>query len=132
MIKRALQTSATIGIIVLAAAVVSACAQSAEEEPSVPENPYVIPLPQDSGEMTVTLPGGIVPCGAGTVETWGHRIFRLSEYPDCEAYSPNLTVYCMDGEGNWTDDSVSDVAVGADEVSFEAMQTGVCALFPTE
>jgi hypothetical protein len=65
------------------------------------------------------------------VSHWGHNVFALDDLAGCTG--EGYTVYCMDDDGNWTDEFVSEVTYNAENntVAFQAKQHGLCAVFPT-
>jgi hypothetical protein len=124
-------------IVVLLALLLTACGggetpseQQGAAQPQVSE--FVVPLAADRPELQVAGPGGVLPCGAGDVQAWGHRKFNLADYPECVPNFPNLAVYCLDSSAMWTNATVSNVSASADEgtVSFDVQQEGFCGLFP--
>jgi len=110
-----------------------ACGGTTEATPTVEADPFVNPLPVDRAEMAIPGPDGLVPCGLAEVG-WGYRVFNVGEeFPTCADALPNLTVYCLNGEAQWSAENVSDVDVSTltKTVTFEVRQDGLCALFPT-
>ena len=81
--------------------------------------------------MEVEGPNGNLPCGLAEVN-WGYRVFNVSEeFPACADEMPDITVYCLNADAEWVDDSVSDVHVSTQTgtVAFEVRQEGICGLF---
>ena len=122
-----------VGLIGLLALLLVACGGGAEITPTVEADPFVNPLPLDRAEMAIAGPDGVLPCGMADVG-WGYRVFNVGdEFPACAESLPNLTVYCLNGEAQWSAENVSDVDVSmlTETVTFEVRQDGLCALFPT-
>ena len=126
-------------VVVLFALALAACGGGGQEaapeqqgaaQPQVSE--FVVPLAADRPEFQVAGPGGVLPCGAGDVQAWGHRKFNLADYPECVPNFPNLAVYCLDSSATWTNATVSNVSASADDgtISFDVQQEGFCGLFP--
>jgi hypothetical protein len=94
-------------------------------------SPYVFPLSEHPA-MNQAGPGGAVPCGMFDVGGWGHRVADLKQFPACTP--PDLTVYCLDEDGNWTQDDISGIVASAENntVAFQSGQHGVCGIFPTD
>lgn len=92
---------------------------------------FLQPLPADRAEMLIAAPGGAMPCGIAEAG-WGYHVFRMGDFPGCDQLLPSVTVYCLDGEGQWSSINVSDVDVSTDTntVAFEVQQDGLCGLFP--
>lgn len=100
--------------------------------PTVEPDPFVNPLPTDRAEMAIAGPNGNLPCGLAEVG-WGYRVFNVGdEFPACATYLPDLTVYCLTGDAQWSAENVADVDVSmlTETVTFEVRQDGLCALFP--
>ena len=98
-------------------------------------SPFVDLLSCDPGEtpaLTVANAEGQLPCGAGIVDDWGHNVFDLTRLECCAEIGEDATVYCLDAEGNWTDEFVGDVTVSLENgtVAFQSKQHGMCAIFP--
>jgi hypothetical protein len=98
-------------------------------------SPFVDPLfcdPVERPELTVPNADGQLPCGAGVVDDWGHNVFDLTRLECCADIGEDATVYCLDTEGNWTDEFVSDVTVSLENstVAFLTERHGMCAIFP--
>ncbi len=95
---------------------------------------YVEPLPGDDPAMFVPGPGGMLPCGVFDVLMWGHRVAQLDSFPGCAPYGGDLTVYCLNDQGTWTNDYISDVlfTLANNDIAFQSMQHGTCGLFPTQ
>ena len=95
------------------------------------EIPYTgIHLYSDSEQapyLAVPNSAGQIPCGVFDVNGWGTKYVGLADFPACSA---PVTVLCLNGDLEWTADSVSDVVMQGDyEVDFTSSQHGVCALF---
>jgi hypothetical protein len=77
-------------------------------------------------------PNGHSPCGVFSVCSHGSKSIAVQDYPSCAGAGQNLTVYCMNGQGAWTNAAVSNVSVAADgsTVTFVVSQHGTCGLFP--
>jgi hypothetical protein len=97
-------------------------------------NPYLTPLPPANGAYHLTDDSGNLPCGLADVPNFGLRIFDLETFDACQTFAPDLTVYCLNGEGQWIGDNVSDVAISLEEhsVSFTVAQLGTCGMFPAD
>ncbi len=74
----------------------------------------------------------MLPCGLGEVQ-WGQRVFVLSDFPACQQAMPDLAVYCLDGNAQWSADTVANLQINqtTNTVFFESRQEGICALVPT-
>ena len=72
-------------------------------------------------------PNGTLACGLFDVQGWGAKTVDLSAYPDC---SGNVAVYCLDGEGNWTDSNIHNLKQDGTVVTFTSSQHGTCGFFP--
>ena len=96
-------------------------------------NPYLTPLPPENGAYSLPNSSGNLPCGLADVPSFGLRIFDLETFPECQPFVSDLTVYCLNGEGQWISDNVSDVVVSLEEhsVSFIVVQLGTCGVFPS-
>jgi len=90
--------------------------------------------PAETPELTVPNADGQLPCGAGLVDEWGNNVFDLTELTCCAGITEDATVYCLDAEGHWTNEFVSEVTVSLANgtVAFQATQHGMCAIFPAE
>jgi hypothetical protein len=98
--------------------------------------PFVQPRAGDDPAMFIHNAQGKLPCGVFDVLQWGHRVALLMDYPACTP--PDLTVLCLNENGEWTADNVSEVTVHgatADEppeagtVAFQVTQHGTCGIF---
>lgn len=127
-----------IRIVILAsligglALLMAACGGGSEATPTVEADPFVNPLPLDRAEMQIAAPDGTMPCGLAEVG-WGYRVFNVGdEFPNCVDALPNLTVFCLTGDAQWSAENISDVDVSmlTQTVTFEVRQDGLCALFP--
>jgi hypothetical protein len=58
-------------------------------------------------------PNGHSPCGVFSVCSHGSKSIAVQDYPSCAGAGQNLTVYCMNGQGAWTNAAVSNVSVAA-------------------
>lgn len=125
------KTLVRIGVaLAITATMAAACGQPVTPPPE--EDPYVDPLPADSPEMNMPGPGGVMPCGVGDAHGWGRRVFIISDYPACKRLFPDVTVYCLDAEGNWRDETVANITYSPNEITFDVMQEGLCGIFPEE
>jgi hypothetical protein len=99
--------------------------------------PYDIatPLTEPAILFGVRGPNGQFPCGLMYICAHGHKVVTLD--PDhaerCRSYGTNLTVYCLNGRGEWTAQEVYNVSVwpNASKGEFDVYQHGYCAWFPT-
>lgn len=62
----------------------------------------------------------------------GPKVILLSDFPNCTGF--NLTVLCLNGAGEWTDETVSDVHFenNGNELRFTSNQHGACGIFSTQ
>ncbi|NDJ34959.1 MAG: hypothetical protein GYB64_09850 [Chloroflexi bacterium] len=92
-------------------------------------NPFVKPLP---GADPALFPAynGVVPCGVFDVNGHGFKIASIVDFPGCAPFAPNLTVACLNSEGTFIPDNISNVVSTVDEVNFTSGQHGTCAMFP--
>lgn len=91
-------------------------------------NPFV--MPETGGpEADVANSAGVTPCGVFDVQGWGDKITTLADFPGC---SGPVTVMCLDGEGSWVADNVSEFAQDGDVVTFMSSQHGTCGFFPAQ
>jgi hypothetical protein len=89
--------------------------------------------------MTVPNGDGVLPVGAFYVDSWGHHVAKLVDYPASLNYGDALTVMCLNAEGQWTDEYVYDVTVSLaapwedpalSTIAFKSGQHGTCGIFP--
>jgi hypothetical protein len=83
---------------------------------------------------------GFTPCYVFDVGGWGDKWLNLdeAEYAACTAYRPYLTVYCMNSQGEWVNNTVdaviyhpmSEFQTGP-VLTFTSTQHGHCGIFPT-
>ena len=61
---------------------------------------------------------------------WGPNSLAYADFPDCAPYTSSLSVVCLNAEGNWIGDTVTDVASYPDGsgMSFSVHQHGLCGL----
>lgn len=80
--------------------------------------------------LTTSSGNGQHACGVFNVCGWGNITVPLQEYPGCK--TTNLTVLCMNDNGQWVNNTVSNVGVAPDGsfVDFDVVQHKTCALFP--
>ena len=79
--------------------------------------------------FSVAAADGATPCGVFDVNGWGRKYVGMADFPACTA---PVTVMCLNGDGEWTADNVSDIVLQGDyEVDFTSSQHGICALFPS-
>jgi len=128
------QTSRLLGLVMLAVVVplsIAGCGGSAggADQPEV--DIYAEALPNDSAEMDVPLADGTLPCGLGQVE-WGHQVFVLDSYPGCQSAFPSVTVYCLNGQAQWTNESIdiTDISVDTNTITLKSEREGICGIFP--
>ena len=77
--------------------------------------------------MAVPDANGATACGVFDVNGWGAKYVGMGDFPGCTA---PVTVMCLNGDGEWTADTVSDVVMHGDwEVDFISSQDGTCGLF---
>ena len=101
---------------------------------SDPEPDWYLGVEQyDTGTMkeaSVPAEDGTLACGLFDVLSHGEKTVDLSLYPDCPAV---VTVYCMNGAGEWWNSNVADLSISDDGVlQFTSTQTGLCGLFPAQ
>ena len=65
-------------------------------------------------------------CGVFDVQGWGAKTVDLAAYPTCEGA---VSVLCLDGEGQWTGDTISNFVQDGTVVTFMSSQHGTCAFF---
>jgi hypothetical protein len=128
------QTSRLLGLVVLVIAVLlstAGCSGSTGDADQQEVDIYVEALPNDNAEMTVPLPDGTLPCGLGQVE-WGHQVFMLDSYPGCQSAFPSVTVYCLNDQAQWTNESiaVTEISVDTNTVTLKSEREGICGIFP--
>ncbi len=101
-------------------------------EPTEEVNVFIAPLPADRAEMAIPAPNGSMPCGLGEVG-WGYRVFRVEEFPACMPFFPNVEVFCLTADAQWSAVNVSnvDISTETNTVAFDVRQDGVCALIPS-
>lgn len=112
------------------------CAETVEEPaPAKKNTPQHIPytgihlLPEDVAASYYAVPDaeGVSPCGVFDVNGWGRKYVGLTDFPACTA---PVSVRCLNGDGEWTADTVGDVVMQGDwEVDFTSHQHGICGLF---
>lgn len=97
-----------------------------------PYNPAVWPYNDALSQpyYGIANPNGITPCGIFDAMGHGFKVVPLSEFPRCEA--ERYTVYCLNGQSQWTNEFVLEIAMSDDStaVEFQSRQDGLCALFP--
>ena len=77
--------------------------------------------------LSIPNAAGATPCGVFDVNGWGAKYVGMGDFPGCTA---PVTVMCLNGDGEWTADTVSDVVMHGDwEVDFISSQDGTCGLF---
>jgi len=96
-----------------------------------PDAPYTGINLLSNGEqapyLSVPNADGATPCGVFDVNGWGAKYVGMGDFPGCTA---PVTVMCLNGDGEWTGDTVSDVVMHGDwEVDFISSQDGTCGLF---
>lgn len=108
-----------------------ACGGTSSKKDKEKEIPYTgVNLINESDQalyQSVPDAAGQLPCGVFNVNGWGRKYVGLADFPACSA---PVTVMCLNGDLEWTADSVSDVVMqGEYEVDFTSSQHGLCALF---
>ena len=86
-------------------------------------------LSSDEQAPSLSIPNaaGATACGVFDVNGWGAKYVGMGDFPGCTA---PVTVMCLNGDGEWTADTVSDVVMHGDwEVDFISSQDGTCGLF---
>lgn len=81
---------------------------------------------QDLGSTSQYVSDGSQACGVFDVQGWGAKTVDLTAYPDC---SGEVSVMCLDGEGNWTDTNVHNLTQNGTVVQWTSSQEGTCAFF---
>ena len=104
-----------------------------QRERSPKEEPYtgIVLLGDEVATPYASIPNasGVLPCGVFDVNGWGTKFIGMADFPAC---TPPVEVLCLNGEGQWTADNVSNVVIRGDyEVDFDSSQDGTCAFFPT-
>lgn len=89
----------------------------------------VEPLDASRAEMAFVNANGDAPCGIGQTK-WGFQIFQMGDYPGCTEGGANLTVLCLNGDGQWVADNVAEVSASEGAISFTSTGEGICGLFP--
>jgi hypothetical protein len=79
------------------------------------------------GDTTNYVNDGVEACGVFDVVSFGVKTVEMSEYPDCTG---DVMVLCLDGEGNWTGENISNFSQAGGVVQFTSGQFGTCAFFP--
>lgn len=80
----------------------------------------------DMGDTAPYSSADYAPCGVFDVCSWGAKTVDLTAYPNCEG---DVTVMCLDGEGNWTDTNVHNLTQDGTVVQWTSTQDGTCAFF---
>jgi hypothetical protein len=80
----------------------------------------------DMGDTTPYSSADYAPCGVFDVCSWGAKTVDLTAYPNC---SGDVTVMCLDGEGNWTDTNIHNFTQDGTVVQWTSTQDGTCAFF---
>ena len=81
---------------------------------------------EDLGSTAGYSDGGVQPCGVFDVQGWGAKTVDLTAYPACTG---EVTVMCLNSEGNWTDANVSNLTQDGTVVQWTSSQDGTCAFF---
>ncbi len=129
-----------VTVIALIAMLLVACGGGGEEPRAAPEGgsvpaefePAVQPItgPEADVLLEVANDAGNTPCGIFDVGTQGDRIVNLSDYENCQPSNPsNHDIACLNSNGQWTDEFVSDFSYGGETVEFVSGQTGTCGIF---
>ena len=121
-----------LGFAILFAVVLAGCGgNNNDAQPTNGPDPYVEPLPRERPERDIALPTGETPCGLAQV-SWGYRAFDVgTNFRGCIERLEQLEVYCLTGEGQWSDETVTDVDISTETetITFEVRQDGICGLF---
>jgi hypothetical protein len=80
----------------------------------------------DMGDTSDYVSDGVQACGVFDVLGHGEKTVDLTAYPNCEG---DVSVMCLDGEGNWTDSTVHDLTQDGTIVQWTSGQEGTCAFF---
>lgn len=130
LLENHVKSALVLGLVMALAVIVTGCGGGAAPE-GEEADVFLQPLPNDRPEMLIAAPGGTMPCGIAEAG-WGYHTFRMEDFEACAQSLPNLTVYCLGGEGEWSPANVSDIDVSSDTetVAFEVQQDGICGLFP--
>jgi hypothetical protein len=123
-IRRLVWLAGLAGLVLL---LVTACGQSTVSTQQ-PPNADVEALPGDRAEMQISLPDGTLPCGLGQVE-WGQQVFKVEQFPACQSLVPDVTVYCLDDQAQWTADAITVTEVSMGTITLDAQREGICAIF---
>lgn len=118
-------------LVVVASLSIAGCGGPSNEASQQEADIYVEALPNDSAEMAVPLPDGTLPCGLGQLE-WGHQVFMMDSYPGCQSAFPAVTVYCLNDQAQWTQDSIeiTDVSAETNTITLKSEREGICGVFP--
>lgn len=83
--------------------------------------------------MEIPRPDGTLPCGLAQIE-WGYQIFRMDDFPACEPLMPNVTVYCLDDEAQWTGEALTivNVVTASNTVTVDSQREGICGVFSSQ
>ena len=101
-----------------------------------PPSPTLIPWQTSKPEYSLPNDDGVLPCGIADIANWGlNMVYDLTvheEYAACLPYMPDVTVLCLDTEGNWSDTHISNMRPAADgkTVHVDISQHGLCGIFP--
>lgn len=82
--------------------------------------------------LTAPGPNGNLPCGLFDTGGHGPKVITLIDYPQCVGVE--LTIFCLDGEGQWHSETISDLSVTPiiRELRFYSHQHGTCGIFPAD
>jgi hypothetical protein len=140
MSRATLLRAAVVLVIVLAVALVGGTWVTQAQSGTIPDvgvcGPYdlVTPLFEPAALLGIEGPNGQLPCGLMYVCAHGHKVVGVNpDQTNCVPYGTNLTVYCMNDQGEWTAQEVYNVSLWPDASlgEFDVYQHGYCAWFPT-
>jgi hypothetical protein len=118
------------GLMVIVALLAAGCSEPPEGTNIQPaSSPDIEALPGDREEMKIQLPDGTLPCGLGQVE-WGNQVFYLADYPSCQSLVPDVTVYCLGDQAQWTADAITISEITPETITLDAQREGICGIFP--
>lgn len=131
-ISRAIIILSVVFVVALAAGTWVTRAQSTVPQPPAGFCHDASALSGDQAQGFLSAPSGNgqFACGVFDVCGWGTINVDLVQYPKCT--TTNLTVLCMNDNGQWVNNTVENVGVSSDGkiVTFDVTQHKTCALFP--
>jgi hypothetical protein len=116
-------------VILGSIAVLAGCAAPASPvAPTYDPSVRVLTGVDAAGPMSVTLADGTQACGVFDVNGHGPKQVAFIDFPACT--SEQIAVYCLSGDAQWVDDTVADLKIEGDQLTFTSNQDGTCGLFP--